>query len=233
MWFHGGGSSGHGFLPESILIQPGQTFYLTSNAVEASRIYDGPIYGEAGTSYPAGTILTLNDPSWNTLRSWSVQQGDSLEQEHPAIVPSELNCGPGVDWIELYNNGLESVDLSGWYLMDGNRNVSMLPEDMVIHSGHFLVASDDYSGEYPDCQPVFLNLSLNSAADSLLLYNSLGEPVFSMGWNEGWPTAETGLVYLNSPFSSFQSHWGWSPAEPRAPLGCPTQAGPAEAVSPG
>lgn len=209
------------FLPESILIQPGETFYLTSNAVEASRIYNGPIFGEAGTAYPSGTTLTLNDPSWNTLHSWSIQEGDSLAQEHPAIIPSELNCGPGVDWIELYNNGLETVDLSGWYLMDGNRNVSMLPENLVIHSGHFLVASDDYSGDYPDCQPVLLNFSLNSAADSLLLFNGLGERIFSMGWNEGWPTAETGLVYLNSPLSPYHSPAGWTPAEPPGTPGMP------------
>jgi hypothetical protein len=131
-----------------------------------------------------------------------------------------------VDWIELYNNGQESADMSGWYLMDGNSNVSLLPENLVLHSRHFLVASDDCSGELPDCQPLLLDFSLNSVSDSLLLYNSLGQRVFAIGWNDLWPTAETGLAYLNSPFSPFSSPDSWTPAEPPGTPGLPNPGWP-------
>ena len=72
--------------------------------------------------------------------------------------PSE-NVHP--DWIELYNNSSEAVDLAGWYLTDNPSNTTkwQFPSDMgselILEPGDFLIvfASNMESSLFPDNDP--------------------------------------------------------------------------------
>lgn len=65
--FRVGTPSGTVFLPESILIDPGETFFLTNNEYLAGHFYSGQIFGDAGAAYPADRQLALDDPSWHQM----------------------------------------------------------------------------------------------------------------------------------------------------------------------
>ncbi len=58
--------------------------------------------------------------------------------------PGENDCG---DWIELYNNGGESVDLSQWRLKDNNdEHFFEFPDDTMLKSDDYLVIVRDSAG---------------------------------------------------------------------------------------
>ena len=45
------------------------------------------------------------------------------------------------DWVELYNDGSKTVDLSGWYLSDGKKNLQkfVFPEGTKIKPGAYII----------------------------------------------------------------------------------------------
>lgn len=227
--FRIGNPSGTVFFPESILVGNGETFYLTNNAGLAEDFCTGQVFGDAGTSYPVNTQLTLNDPSWHEMHSWNTGSGDSLFLPDAGIIPSEVCRGNGNDWIELFNAGQEAVDLSGWYLMDSRQNTSILPDGLVLSSGRYLVACDDPSEDFPGVEPVLLDFSFDSGKDSVFLFTSLGDSVFMLGWNETWPGMETGIMYLNSPLAPLSSPYSWTGTDPPGTPGTPN---PGWAASP-
>ena len=166
------------------------------------------MFGGAGIPYPGATTLTLKDPSWNTVYSWTVPEGDSLQKDYSAVVPCEISTGAGDDWIELFNFSENTVDMSGWYFTDTDRNVSVIPEDVVLTPGELLLASVN-PGSCEFCETIPLCLNLNSYLDSLTLYSQLGDTVFSFGWNDFWPVAATGIFCLKSPWADFQLPGNW------------------------
>ncbi|RKZ01904.1 hypothetical protein DRQ21_09785 [Candidatus Fermentibacteria bacterium] len=200
---------GNIFIPESTLVAPGETFYLTNSFANAETVFEGSaVFGGAGNPYPGATTLTLKDPSWNSIYSWAVPEGDSLQEDYSAVIPCEISTGTGDDWIELFNFSEYTVDMSGWYFTDTDRNVSVVPEDVVLTPGELLLASVN-PGNYEFCKTIPLCFNLNSDLDSLTLYSQLGDTVFSLGWNDSWPVAATGIFCLKSPWANFQLPWNW------------------------
>jgi len=232
-----GDPPGSVFLAESILIQPEETFYLTNNAALASEIYRGTVFGDAGTPYPALSTLVLFDPSWHSLHSWHITDGDSLWVEERGIIPSEISMGNGTDWIELFNTGDGIEDLSGWYLRDSESNVCYLPEGSLVLPGSFaLIAEDPQEFISVSCPVIPLEFRLDSDSDSILLYSNLGNIELTMGWNDSWAGSQTGIMYLASPLSAFSSQFSWVAAEPPGTPGLPNPGwesyGPVTRLSP-
>lgn len=215
-----GEPAGNIFLPESLLVAPGETFYLTNSAENATDLYPANnLYGDAGTSFPSGTTLKLFNPAWDTIQTWEIGSGDSLPDNPGLIIPSEISAGEGSDWIELYNFSENGEDLSGWYLIDSEKNISLIPEGTSLPPGGLLlVAADPVSFDETSCEVVLLEFALNSLEDSLSLYSSLGTKEFSMGWDELWPFKESGIIYLTAPQATFALPGSWevsnSPGSP-------------------
>ena len=64
------------------------------------------------------------------------------------VVISEVMASNGLyeneesyDWVELYNNGGKTVDLSGWFLSDGKKNLQkfVFPQGTKLKPGAYLV----------------------------------------------------------------------------------------------
>ena len=193
-----GEPTGNVFLAESILVAPGETFYLSNSSERAEALYGGfSIYGDAGTSYPTATTLELFDPSWNSMYTWQISNGDSLPDNPGNLIPSEISAGGDRDWIELYNYSESDADLSLWYFMDSEKNVSLIPDGTTISPGGLLLtAADPDFFEQSTCTVVPLNLGLNPEEDSLFLYSRLGDREFFVAWTDLWPMEETGIMYL-------------------------------------
>lgn len=219
--FYLGDPTGSVFLSDSILVQAGEKFYLSNNSLEAARLFQGKIYGDAGCLYPEGSQLELNDPSWHRLHSWSIGNGDSIPPFNPSVIPSELSMGDGPDWIELYNPGPGEADLSGWYLMDSEMNTSIFPENTWLAQGQLLAVWEE--PPLSRSEALQLDFSLDSEEDSLCLFNRSGSRVFTMGWTSDWPVENTGIIYLNTPVSPISVPYSWIPAPPP---GTPGEANP-------
>ncbi|MCK5786040.1 MAG: CotH kinase family protein [Candidatus Sabulitectum sp.] len=211
-----GSPEGNVFLTDSILVSPGETFYLSNSRENAEVLYTGfSVYGDAGTTYPAGTTLELFDPSWNTIHTWQIGTGDSLPESPGIVIPSEICASGGSDWIELYNCSEDGVDLSGWYLMDSESNVSVIPENTTISPGGLLLAAvDPGSFEQSNCQVIQLDFSINQLDDSLYLYSRFGDREFHLSWYSAWPIAETGIMYLKDPQASITYNLSWAASTP-------------------
>ncbi|RKZ01900.1 hypothetical protein DRQ21_09765 [Candidatus Fermentibacteria bacterium] len=206
-----GDPDGNVFLPGSTLVAPGETFLLSNSRDDASSLYgDVSIFGDAGTGFPAGTELTLYDPSWNSLFSWQIGGGDSLPSDLEAFIPSEIRAGGGSDWVEIYNRSQNNIDVSQWYFTDSNNNVSVIPDGTTVpHHSLLLAAEEPGSFSHLPRPAAPLTFGIDSEKDFLSLFTRYGDPVFSIGWDERWPMEETGIMYLKAPwlYASSSSNW--------------------------
>ena len=211
-----GEPAGNVFLPGSILVAPLETFYLTNSMTEASVLYgNANVYGDAGTAYPAGTILELFDPSWNTMHTWQIGDGDSLPVNPVTVIPCEISAAGQSDWIELYNSSEEGIDLSQWYFVDSEKNVSLFPSGTSVPPGGLLLAAENpTSFDESLCRLISLDFGIDSSEDSLFFYSRLGDLVFCLSWNDLWPMEETGIMYLADPQSPFNTAGSWNVSIP-------------------
>ena len=74
------------------------------------------------------------------------------------------------DWIELYNNGTESIDLEGYFLSDDTDDAGQwsFPEGSIIESGGYLTIWADND---EDQAGLHANFKLSASAESVLLSN--------------------------------------------------------------
>ena len=209
-----GDPAGNVFLPGSTLVAPGETFLLSNSMDGASSLYGNvSIFGDAGTGFPAGTELTLYDPSWNALYSWQIASGDSLPSDLESVIPSEIRAGGSSDWVELYNRSENDIDVSQWYFTDSDNNVSVIPDGTLIpHSGLLLAAEDPGSFSYLPRPAAPLTFGIDSEKDSLSLCTRYGDLVFSVNWDDLWPVEETGIMYLKAPWLPAYSSSNWAAA---------------------
>lgn len=104
------------------------------------------------------------------------------------------------DWLELFNDGAEEVDLSGYYLSDDPsepQKWAIPPGTRIPGNGYLLIMADGYDAEIGDVHPrgywpwrafvnerLHTNFSLSSAGETLSLYRSEGamnETFISLG----------------------------------------------------
>ena len=108
---------------------------------------------------------------------------------HPAegqVLINEISCYDtgAEDWIELYNRGDVSVDVSGWIVADKKNHQFALPP-AVIHPGEYLVICEnaaEFSKAYPREYRFVgdLGFGINKHDECLWLYSSDGALVDSL-----------------------------------------------------
>jgi len=74
------------------------------------------------------------------------------------------------DWIEIYNAGVQTVDLSGWYLTDnvGNRTKWRLPNGLVLPAGEYLLIWASNKNRQGLGAALHTNFKLSKAAGNYL-----------------------------------------------------------------
>jgi len=105
------------------------------------------------------------------------------------------------DYVELYNNETENVDLAGWTF-----NGEVISSGTISAGGFFLISIDDpfydVSGEdyfagvdFPNS--AFADISLGTSSDELILVGSDGTPIDEVNYSAdaGWPTGLTNRGY--------------------------------------
>lgn len=104
------------------------------------------------------------------------------------------------DWVELYNAGESTTDISNWRLTDDNdKHVFTFPNGTVLLPGSFLLVCEDvtsFKSFYPDVAPVVGNLSfgLGSDNDMVRLYTSQSVLMDSVSYRATapWPVGALG-----------------------------------------
>ncbi|MFN8416271.1 MAG: CotH kinase family protein [Cytophagaceae bacterium] len=107
------------------------------------------------------------------------------------------------DWIELYNNGTNDVDMSGWYIQDSKHyNKYVFPMNTIVKSGEYLVLYSDnalFSNRHPfvtnKIGPIGFNWDNNG--EQIRLYTATGTKYleFTYDNNLPWPIEANGVGY--------------------------------------
>lgn len=128
------------------------------------------------------------------------------------IVINEVMCSNGVytneeayDWVELYNNGKKTVDLSGCYLSDSQKNVTQwaFPAKTTLKAGGYLLVYCTGEEMSPGSKGVYYaNFKLSASGDKVLLTDKDGETRLSslvippQYGNVSWGVPAKGDSYL-------------------------------------
>ena len=118
----------------------------------------------------------------------------------PKIVINEFNYKSAKDfdtgdWVELYNNSDEDVNIGNWILKDDDDEHQFVFEsNTVIPARGFLVVcenSDDFSAKFPQVSDYVGDISFGfgKKSDSIRLYNQDGILIDSLSYDESWPDA--------------------------------------------
>ena len=123
----------------------------------------------------------------------------------PVVVINEINYNSSndfdsEDWIELYNNTNNAIDLSGWVFMDENRTPSFaINSGTVLQPHSYIVLCVDltlFQGKYPGISNSFgnMNSGLSGSGEAIFLYDNSGRLVDSLTYddNSPWPTEADG-----------------------------------------
>jgi hypothetical protein len=118
-----------------------------------------------------------------------------------AIAISEINYAssdifPTSDWIELYNYGSSSTDLTGWYIKDEKADhIWVLLGNYILKPGERLVLTSDinnFNDTYPDVQNVMgsFTFGFGAPSDSVQLFNNENKLIAGVKYNIAapWPT---------------------------------------------
>lgn len=88
----------------------------------------------------------------------------------PAVVLNEIYPPTTSDWVELYNNSSDEVDISGWKLLDtAVTPMKVIPENKKVSSGSFLV--------------IEVSNRLNKGGDTIRLVNKDGVEIDSFKYD--------------------------------------------------
>ena len=135
------------------------------------------------------------------------------------VVINELLPNPisGEDWVELYNVGIESIDLNGWYLRDeATTHIKDFSSSTVVAPGAFLA--------------VDVGTRLNKEKDTVMLYNntdtSLDSQLYTANPGDGvsvgrYPDGSSTWVSLQNPTKE-SSNRGPLPSSTPTPTNVPT-----------
>ena len=88
------------------------------------------------------------------------------------------------EWIELYNNTSQSIDLSGWHIEDDGVPSYTITSGSIAPRGYFLIEDAEVAVNSVNADAV-IGLSLANAGDSLVLKNSAGIAVDSVNFSGG------------------------------------------------
>lgn|GEM_PF-710084 len=154
-------------------------------------------------SVPTGSTIvrTPSNTDTDTYNDWSEATGNGNPQVQPGptftnVVFSEIFYDtPGdentEEWIELYNNTPDTVDISGWYIIDNNGTgyTYTFPAGSTIAAGTYFTVGRDSTGFtalYGYEADQYGNLPyLNNAGDTIILYDSIGTEIDAVAWEGG------------------------------------------------
>ncbi|MEL7219965.1 MAG: CotH kinase family protein [Bacteroidota bacterium] len=129
------------------------------------------------------------------------------------------------DWLEIFNNTEETLQLEGWVLTD-QRNEFIFPKVELLPNDYIVVCKDanKFRETFPDAYNVIggMGFGLNKRSETLGLYTSQGAAVDSFAYQlPPLDTAFTLSLHLPDADNADMDNWQLSPG-----LGTPNSANP-------
>ncbi|MCB9282616.1 MAG: CotH kinase family protein [Lewinellaceae bacterium] len=186
-------------------VNEGGTVKLNSNVLLAPGLFEGVYFEKIPITLEATPALGFRFLYWEgpngrvttprltlSLRDDPTRIEAVFERyEHPLvdkIIINEIasNNKAAGDWIELYNQSDETVQLAGWMLTDSDHNF-MFPNILIPSKGYLVVCEDveKFLNQYPTAYRYVGNLGfgLNKRRERIGLFSSEGALVDSMGYD--------------------------------------------------
>jgi hypothetical protein len=187
--------------------------YFENNAIELEAIpAKGYMFGGWNGTVPQQflsvdlnsdtTLTAVFNPDYTAVNTVIVTEISSL---------SASGSIPG-DWLELYNSGINPVDMSAWKLSDGNAShIFTFPVNTIIQEGAYMVVAEDkrlFMIRYPNMDKSIIGdfglgangFALNEMAETIFLQDAEGNIVDSVAYQNKYPWP----VIMNAAFGSIQ-----------------------------
>lgn len=94
------------------------------------------------------------------------------------------------EWIELYNNTDQDIDLTGWTLKALDDRPEITLEGTIAANGYFLLERTDDSSVSDIAADQIYTGALGNSGESLELRNTENTLIDSLDFTEGWPTGD-------------------------------------------
>ncbi len=226
------------------------TIYYTKNGSDPRVPFTGvvaPGTEEAGSGEPVGiygpttvkarirqgstwspmTEAFFTVPStYDDLQITEVMYNPPPPQDNPAV------SGEDYEFLELYNMGIQALDLSGLSFVKGiffsfAEGTILLPDQYIL----LVSDADAFTQRYPAVQPAGVYSGrLDNDTDELILVDARGNTIFSFQYGDGgwWPRKADGEGHSLVPLSAdtgepesvdLYEPWSWRASD--APLGSP------------
>lgn len=176
------------------------------------------------------SAVALDDDGEESIESYSYFVLNSSSFSDNFIVINEISYNPPFDyfsgdWVEFYNNGIETVNVSGWLFKDRDSTHSFVfPDSSIIAPAGFLVIVneiDKFSSAFPNVTNVILeeefNFGLSTNGELISLSNSENDVIDILEYSisSPWPTGPNGtgpsLELINPSLSNpIGSNWAAS-----------------------
>ncbi|MEO1259416.1 MAG: CotH kinase family protein [Bacteroidota bacterium] len=139
--------------------------------------------GEGVWSESPELLLELNRPIWDIRCVYE-------KYDHPLagkIILNEVSCNnkQTEDWVEIYNNSKERINLEGWVLAD-RKNKFKFPHYILPPKGYVVICEDstDFLKIHPQVQSLIsgLDFGLNKRSETVQLFSPETAAVDSISW---------------------------------------------------
>lgn len=223
------------FMGEDLILDPGDTLFVTSNLQAFSHEMKGRMaVGDCAAPGASGTVVTIMDPGWNPGAFHIAPPGERnarAESGFPMITEicySQPLHWDGGNWLELYNPTGEWIDLSLMGVTDRDDRHTVFPAGTVMSPFGFLVLASDpdrFSHAHPavTCQVMPMGFGLSSQGQTITFLDRAGNrfPLLSYLPGDPWPGSGEGIIAIEHPAFDQSSPESWvavdQPGSPGAP----------------
>ncbi len=150
---------------------------------------------------------------------------EPIQEYETNIVINEINyrsseTNNSGDWVELYNAGEQSIDMSFWRIRDdGEPNLYVFPADLILYPGEYLVISSDlerFKHQYPNVKNVIgsMNFGFSSKGETIFLLDRQFNIINSVRYEtqNPWPLeplTTNSTLELTNPYANNTHYANW------------------------
>ncbi|MEM7386296.1 MAG: lamin tail domain-containing protein, partial [Verrucomicrobiota bacterium] len=223
------------------LIDDGAVFYLNGREISRFNLPEGEITSRTQALEP------IENPQWSdpivipadqleigeNVLAAEVHQSSAFDRDlafdvrlslgrlvEPGQPAQPFRDGPE-EWVELFNRGGETIDLSNWSFAEGIRYV--FPEGTQIEPESYLVIANDSESvraKYPDLARLIGDFSgsLANGGENILLLDQHGNPADEVRYYDGgrWPALADGRgssLELRDPHANNSVAEAWAASD--------------------
>ncbi|KKR09911.1 MAG: hypothetical protein UT37_C0008G0013 [Parcubacteria group bacterium GW2011_GWA2_39_18] len=160
--------------------------------------------------YALSNFIALNARAYNLIISeimYDLKDGSDTDRE----------------WVEIFNNGNETVDISGWKFYEGgtNHGINLVNEvnNFIIPVGDYALLVDNatkFLADWPNFSGIIFDssFSLSNTGENITLRNAELEDVNSMSYSSGWGGNGDGNSLAKIVLSGVNNSYNWQGNSP-------------------